>query len=545
MRYKICKGIPVRSISTPHTVRNTFVRFFSVLVISSNVFLDTAFSQANFGLQVTNGNKPRDVILRITNERDACGIAILFGDGRESKQRLESGSTINIEHNYRQDGEYKIKIEGASVIRGLKSVGPCQGSETVTAVVSDTNVNTLISALGQEKPNNIPNTSMQQGVDHSATASTQSTDAPLQKACSQFLAIGTPMERVCGQSLKRLNDTNFIKKAFDVPTGWLSESGARAKKAVASGDIEGARDILVAQFSGDKSLREALQEATSDHAQRLRREKGWCHAAESTCKLLIDYALLATIETRAFLSEKLAKKEKIDFENDISLRAAIRSVNAGVPVGYFNWGAVAAIKASQNGELCSGKGMKTAHDWILKAANRYHFGALKFSLEGRLQGSSCYEKDLEAVRDIGEKIANSWPKDLKKEFDDDGWSAEWYGKRLSPAFARQNEELRAAELARQENVKRVLGLHKSWRVIALCNSPHRNGVGYISAEEIVTRSIALEYVERAYPTCKLMSTPMPRELDFSRLVATDNDRLLYLSESDRYSAAVAVMIPRN
>ena len=60
-----------------------------------------------------------------------CGIEIDFGDGTVRKVRLgENGAQdfpYATAHTYAQAGAYQIAVSGAFVVRGLRSVAPCNG----------------------------------------------------------------------------------------------------------------------------------------------------------------------------------------------------------------------------------------------------------------------------------------------------------------------------------------------------------------------------------------------------------------------------------
>lgn len=67
-----------------------------------------------------------------------CGIEINFGDGTVRKVRIgENGERdfpYAATHTYAQQGAYQVTVSGAFVVRGLRSVAPCNGKALNTTV---------------------------------------------------------------------------------------------------------------------------------------------------------------------------------------------------------------------------------------------------------------------------------------------------------------------------------------------------------------------------------------------------------------------------
>jgi hypothetical protein len=86
-------------------------------------------------VSITAGGQPRDVVVSVQNGPNNCGMQIRFGDGREEKKRLEAGEVWTVNHSYAADGNFGIQAEGVLVVRGLRTVGPCNyGNQALLAV---------------------------------------------------------------------------------------------------------------------------------------------------------------------------------------------------------------------------------------------------------------------------------------------------------------------------------------------------------------------------------------------------------------------------
>lgn len=78
------------------------------------------------GLSIQQASEPRSVVVVATNPSDnACGLEVKLGDGRAERRRVEPKENWQIQHAYAADGEFVVRVEGVPIIRGLRSVGPC------------------------------------------------------------------------------------------------------------------------------------------------------------------------------------------------------------------------------------------------------------------------------------------------------------------------------------------------------------------------------------------------------------------------------------
>jgi hypothetical protein len=71
-----------------------------------------------------------------------CGLEISFGDGDTRTVRAGMNGAqdfpLKLTHSYANPGKYVVKVEGKSVIRGLKSAGACQGaSKQLSLMIAD------------------------------------------------------------------------------------------------------------------------------------------------------------------------------------------------------------------------------------------------------------------------------------------------------------------------------------------------------------------------------------------------------------------------
>lgn len=71
----------------------------------------------------------------------ACGIAIDWGDGKTERLRFGEGHQVaapfSIEHTYTSVGQFKLKVEGEAIMRGIRSVPPCAVRQEGTLKVVD------------------------------------------------------------------------------------------------------------------------------------------------------------------------------------------------------------------------------------------------------------------------------------------------------------------------------------------------------------------------------------------------------------------------
>ena len=79
------------------------------------------------GLSVQQTSEPRAVVVVATNPSDgACGLEVKLGDGRTERRRVEAKENWQIQHTYAADGEFGLQLAGGPIMRGLRSVGPCE-----------------------------------------------------------------------------------------------------------------------------------------------------------------------------------------------------------------------------------------------------------------------------------------------------------------------------------------------------------------------------------------------------------------------------------
>lgn len=95
---------------------------------------------------ITAGAQPRDVVVSVQNGANNCGMQIRFGDGREEKKRLEAGEVWTVNHSYAADGNFGIQAEGVLVVRGLRTVGPCNFGNQALLAVAGANASLQVAA---------------------------------------------------------------------------------------------------------------------------------------------------------------------------------------------------------------------------------------------------------------------------------------------------------------------------------------------------------------------------------------------------------------
>jgi hypothetical protein len=78
------------------------------------------------GLSIQQASETRSFVVVATNPSDnACGLEVKLGDGRTERRRVEPKENWQIQHAYAADGEFMVRVEGVAIMRGLRSVGPC------------------------------------------------------------------------------------------------------------------------------------------------------------------------------------------------------------------------------------------------------------------------------------------------------------------------------------------------------------------------------------------------------------------------------------
>lgn len=86
-----------------------------------------SLAQAQDGsVTFSRGGQPREVQVAVKNGDNACGMQVQFSDGRAERKRVEPGETWTISHTTPGDGNFQIAVEGVTVPRGLRTVGPCR-----------------------------------------------------------------------------------------------------------------------------------------------------------------------------------------------------------------------------------------------------------------------------------------------------------------------------------------------------------------------------------------------------------------------------------
>lgn len=106
-----------------------------ILVLAS--WATSAHAQEG-SVSITPGDKAREVVVTVKNGPTNCGMEVRFGDGRDTKKRLEANETWTVKHSYKRDGNFGIEAEGVLVIRGLRTAGACAfGSQAVMSIAGD------------------------------------------------------------------------------------------------------------------------------------------------------------------------------------------------------------------------------------------------------------------------------------------------------------------------------------------------------------------------------------------------------------------------
>ncbi len=77
------------------------------------------------------------ISLKAMNGVYACGLQVNLGDGQTKEFRVydERAAQIELEHIYSRPGAYPIVADGKGFLRGLKSVGPCDGNRSLALTV--------------------------------------------------------------------------------------------------------------------------------------------------------------------------------------------------------------------------------------------------------------------------------------------------------------------------------------------------------------------------------------------------------------------------
>jgi hypothetical protein len=77
------------------------------------------------------------IALRSDSEIFGCGFEVDFGDGNKRQIRIlsKADSPATVEHVYKKEGNYAVKIDGVFLQRGLKSVSACEKSLAQSVLV--------------------------------------------------------------------------------------------------------------------------------------------------------------------------------------------------------------------------------------------------------------------------------------------------------------------------------------------------------------------------------------------------------------------------
>ena len=109
----------------------TFFRF--VVFVFANLFLANAYSNSTAKIEPSMVNpeigKPYVLNFTFADTGVGCGMAIDWGDGKIDRLRFGEEYQIkppySVQHTYNSEGQFTIKINGELLIRGLRSVLPC------------------------------------------------------------------------------------------------------------------------------------------------------------------------------------------------------------------------------------------------------------------------------------------------------------------------------------------------------------------------------------------------------------------------------------
>jgi uncharacterized protein YaiL (DUF2058 family) len=100
-------------------------------------------SKITASTQAAEPNKPFSLTFTFAGNPASvgCGLAIDWGDGKVEKFRVGEGQQLSppytVEHTYASPGEYKLRISGEAMARGLRSVLGCDVKREGTIAVID------------------------------------------------------------------------------------------------------------------------------------------------------------------------------------------------------------------------------------------------------------------------------------------------------------------------------------------------------------------------------------------------------------------------
>lgn len=103
-------------------------------------------------VSITSGAQPREVLVSVQNGPTSCGIEVRFSDGREARKRLEPSEAWSVSHSFAGDGIFGIQAEGVTVVRGLRTVGPCGFSNEGRLSVAGPNATLQVATAAPAAP---------------------------------------------------------------------------------------------------------------------------------------------------------------------------------------------------------------------------------------------------------------------------------------------------------------------------------------------------------------------------------------------------------
>ena len=93
--------------------------------------------------QTAEPNKPFSLTFSFAENQGpvSCGLSVDWGDGKVERLRVGEGQQLTppytLEHTYANSGDYKIRIAGEAIVRGLRSVLPCDVKRETSLSVMD------------------------------------------------------------------------------------------------------------------------------------------------------------------------------------------------------------------------------------------------------------------------------------------------------------------------------------------------------------------------------------------------------------------------
>jgi hypothetical protein len=311
-----------------------------------------------------------------------------------------------------------------------------------------------------------------------------------------------------------------------------------------------------------------MQNPTLVHNKPL--EGQWCLRDKAVCHIWQELSMLIAMEALLFREEKRSEGSPINsLENEPSLKLLLffKSKSMMPPILSAVYARMLRVSVPA-GTKCASPQITDFMESLRDAARKFHFGAMKWEYENKLDERHCYQQDLKALVEFGRWKEKEWPEKLRLEFDADrNWVEEWQVKRLEAAQVKENEKIAArkkaedekkqaeeeawkkAEEEREENLLALLNSHAGWQIVVQCFDPNKSGWGFVHAHEIA-KGKRWEMVERAYPrTCQLVSRAdfklAGKSLSsFRAYRAYDGDRVVFQNGNRRETADFYVIVPR-